>query len=71
MAAVRHVQQLVLKAAECELEANELDEVVTWLTMTTPEEVNNLWAVTFCDEAKAMRQKALVYMSFYTPITIN
>ena len=71
--AARHAQQLVIKAAECELEASELDEVVTWLTMTTPEEVNNLWAVTFCDEAKAMRQKAvtLVYMSFYTPITIN
>ena len=67
--AVRYA--IVIKAAECELEASELDEVVTWLTMTTPEEINNLWAVTFCDEAKAMRQKALVYMSFYTPITIN
>ena len=63
----------MLKAAECELKASELDEVVTWLTTTTPEEVNNLWAIAFCDEAKTMRQKAvtLVYMSFYTPITIN
>ena len=63
----------MLKAAKCELEASELDEVVTWLTTTTPEEVNNLWAITFLNESKTMRQKAvtLAYMSFYTPITIN
>jgi len=35
VAAVRHAQQLVLKAAQCELEASELDEVVTWLTVET------------------------------------
>ena len=58
VAAVRHAQQLVLKAAECQQEASELDEFVTWITMTTPEEADNLWALTFCDEAKAMRQKA-------------
>ena len=68
VAAVRHAHQLVLKAAECELEASELDEVVTWLTMTTPEEVNNLWAVTFCDEAKAMRQKAVTLVCHSTHI---
>ena len=48
--------------------ASELDEVVTWLTMTTPEEVNNLWAVTFCDEAKAMRQKAVTLVWHSTHI---
>ena len=64
--AVRHAQQLVLKAAECEQEARELDEVVTWITLTTPEEADNVWAITFCEESKAMRQKAVTLVCSFT-----
>ena len=64
--AAQQAQQLVLKAAECEQEASELDEVVTWITLATPEEADNPWAINFCEEAKAMRQKAVTLVCSFT-----